>query len=140
MGFCNCSMLCCVLLCVHSSFAIISMGKRELVALLLSYWCLVIVVWLFLTKPQVSLQFVIVVFPDHTHLLFILHRTTYTSPYLAIPFSFQQVHITSIFIYIFSSNFMKVQIIGSHLLYVFCLNTRIFLSLNPKIMPSLYNQ
>ena len=47
------------------------MGKRELVALLsLSSWCLVIVVWLFLVVPWVSLQFVIVVFPDHTHLLF----------------------------------------------------------------------
>ena len=34
MGICNCYMLCCVLLCVHSSFAIISMGKGELVALL----------------------------------------------------------------------------------------------------------
>ena len=29
-----------------------------------------IVVWLFLTIPQVCLQFVIVLFPDHTHLLF----------------------------------------------------------------------
>ena len=29
-----------------------------------------IVVWLFLAVPWVSLQFVIVVFPDHTHLLF----------------------------------------------------------------------
>ena len=47
------------------------MGKRELVALLsLSSWCLVIVVWLFLAVPRVFLQFVIVVFPDHTHLLF----------------------------------------------------------------------
>ena len=27
-------LFCCALLCVHSSFAIISMGKRELVALL----------------------------------------------------------------------------------------------------------
>ena len=68
MGFCNCSMFCCVLLCVHSSFAIISMGKRELVALLcLSSWCLVIVVWLFLTMPRVCLLNVIVVFPDHIH-------------------------------------------------------------------------
>ena len=51
-----------------SSFAIILMGKRELVALLsLSSWCLVIVVWLFLAVPWVCLQFVIVVFPDHTH-------------------------------------------------------------------------
>ena len=71
MGFCNCStMFFCVLLCVHSSFAIILMGKRELVALLfLSSWCFVIVVWLFLMLPQVCLQFVIVVFPDHTILV-----------------------------------------------------------------------
>ena len=33
MRFCNCSMFCCALLCVHSSFAIISMGKSEMVAL-----------------------------------------------------------------------------------------------------------
>ena len=49
---CNCSMFCCVLLCVqYCSFAIILMGKKELVDLL-------------------YLQFVIVVFPDHTQLLF----------------------------------------------------------------------
>ena len=60
--------ICCALLCVHSSFAIILMGKRELVALLcLSSWCLLILVWLFLTMPQAFLKFVIVVFPDHTH-------------------------------------------------------------------------
>ena len=70
MGFCNCSMFCCTLLFVPSSFAIILMGKRELVALLsMSSWCLVIVVWLFLAVPWVCLQFVTVVFPDHTHLL-----------------------------------------------------------------------
>ena len=64
-------MFCCWLLYVPSSIAIILMGKRKLVALLsLSSWCLVIVVWLFLTVPWVCLQFVIVVFPDHTHLLF----------------------------------------------------------------------
>ena len=34
VGFYNCSMFVCGLLCVHSSFAIILMGKRELVALL----------------------------------------------------------------------------------------------------------
>ena len=46
--------------------------ERELVALLkLSSWCLVIVGWLFFTEPWVCLQFVIVVFPDHTHLLFL---------------------------------------------------------------------
>ena len=40
MGICNCSVFCCTLLYVHSSIAIILMGKRELVALLnLSSWC-----------------------------------------------------------------------------------------------------
>ena len=64
-------MFCCTLLYVHSSIAIILMGKRELVALLnLSSWCLVMVERLFLTVPRGCLQFVIVVFPDHTHLLF----------------------------------------------------------------------
>ena len=64
-------MFCCTLLYFHSSFAIILMGERELVALLsLSSWCLVMDVWLFLAVPWVCLRFVIVVFPDHTHLLF----------------------------------------------------------------------
>ena len=64
-------MFCCTLLDVPSSFAIILMGKRELVALLsLSSRCLVIGVWLFLEVPWVCLQFVIVIFPDHTPLLF----------------------------------------------------------------------
>ena len=53
------------------------MGKRELIALLnLSSWCLVMVERLFLAVPQGCLQFVIVVFPDHTHLLFLLERKT----------------------------------------------------------------
>ena len=72
MGVCNCSMFCCTLLYVHSSIAIILMGKRELVALLnLSSWCLVMVERLFLAVPWGCLRFVIVVFPDHTHLLFL---------------------------------------------------------------------
>ena len=37
--------------------------------LFLSSWCLVIVEWLFLAVPQVCLQFVKVIFPDHTYLL-----------------------------------------------------------------------
>ena len=66
-------MFCCTLLYVHSSIAIILMGKRELSALLnLSSWCLVMVERLFLAVPQGCLQFVIVVFPDHTHLLFFM--------------------------------------------------------------------
>ena len=72
MGVCNCPMFCCAMLCVRSSIAIILMGKRELVALLnLSSWCLVMVERLFLAVPQGCLQFVIVLFPDHTHLLFL---------------------------------------------------------------------
>ena len=61
------------LLCVLSSFAIILKRKRELVAfLLLSYGCLVTVniIWLFLTVPWVGLKCAVVVFPDHTRLLF----------------------------------------------------------------------
>ena len=66
-------MFCCTLLYVHSSIAIILMGKRELIALLnLSSWCLVMVERLFLAVPRGCLQFVIVVVPDHTHLLFLI--------------------------------------------------------------------
>ena len=68
MGVYNCSMFCCTLLYVHSSIAIILMGKRELAALLnLSLWCLVMVEWLFLAVPWGCLRFVIAVFSDHTH-------------------------------------------------------------------------
>ena len=70
MGVCSCSMFCCTLLYVHSTIVIILMGKRELIALLnLSSWCLVMVERLFLAVPRGCLQFVIVVFPDHTHLI-----------------------------------------------------------------------
>ena len=75
VGVCNCSVFCCTLFYVHFSIAIILMGKRELSALLnLSSWCLVMVERLFLTVPRGCLQFVIVVFPDHTHLLFFIMR------------------------------------------------------------------
>ena len=51
------------------------MGKRELIALLnLSSWCLVMVERLFLTVPRGCRQFVIVVFPDHTHLIFLISK------------------------------------------------------------------
>ena len=66
-------MFCCALLDVHSSIAIILIGKRELVALLnLSSWCLMMVGRLFLgVVTWGCLRFVIVVFPNHTHLLFL---------------------------------------------------------------------
>ena len=64
VGFLCLSLFWYGLLCVLSSFAIVLTRKREMVALLL---------WLFLTMPLVSLQCVIVVFPDHTHLLYLAY-------------------------------------------------------------------
>ena len=49
------------------------MGKRDLVALLCLSSCSIVNavgLWLFHTVPWVGLQCVIVIFPDHTHLLF----------------------------------------------------------------------
>ena len=47
--------------------------ERELVALLnVSSWCLVMVEWLFLAVPWGCLRFVIVIFSDYTHLLFLV--------------------------------------------------------------------
>ena len=64
-------MFCCSLFYVHSSIAIILMGKRELVAFQnSSSWCLLMVERLFLAVLWGCLRFVSVVFPDHTHLLF----------------------------------------------------------------------
>ena len=57
----------------HLLFPIILKRKRKLVAsLLLSNRCIVTinVLWLFLAVPWAGLQCVIVVFSDHTHLLF----------------------------------------------------------------------
>ena len=66
-------MFCYTLRYVHSSIEIILMGKRELDAWLnLSSWCLVMVEWLFLAVPWGCRRFVIVVFSDHTHLLFLI--------------------------------------------------------------------
>ena len=53
------------------------MGKRELVALPnLSSWCLVMVERLFLAVLRGCLRVVIVVIPDHTHLLFLTYIKT----------------------------------------------------------------
>ena len=76
VGVCNCSLFCCTFLYVPSCFAIILIGNRELVALLsLSSRCLVVVLWLFLAVLWVCLGIVIVLFPDHTHLLFLRDRS-----------------------------------------------------------------
>ena len=66
-------LLCYALLCVNSSFAITLKMKRNLVALLLlSYRCIGYYKCS-VALPHgawVGLQYVTVVFPDHTHLLF----------------------------------------------------------------------
>ena len=102
MGVCNCSMFCCTLLYVHFSIAIILMGKRELIALLnLSSWCLVMVERLFLTVPRGCLQFVIVVFPDHTHLLFLGKIGVYSQQFLVYPFTQNTIVVTCVTLFIY---------------------------------------
>ena len=76
------------LLCVHFSFALILKRKRKLVDLvLLSYRCIVTinVLWLFLRVPWVVQQCVIVVFPDHTHLLFYICSNKYETGLVHVP-------------------------------------------------------
>ena len=69
-------MFCCTLLYVHSSIAIILMGKRELVVLLnLSSRSLVMVERLFFEVPRGCLPIVIVVFPYRTHIIFFIRVT-----------------------------------------------------------------
>ena len=71
MCFCVWSLFGYAVLSVLSSFAIISLRKRELVAILsLYYWghVTVSVLCLILTVLQVGLQFVNMTFSDHTHL------------------------------------------------------------------------
>ena len=113
MGVCNCSMFCCTLIYAPSSFTITMMGKRELVALLsLSSWCLMTVVWLFLAVPWVCLQFVIVVFPAHTHLLFILTDLPILS--LILPFCRLLMFFNiNFFEKIFQDNYLSVKQLGS---------------------------
>ena len=70
------SLFCYALLCVLSSFAILLKRRRKLVALLLlSNRCIVTmnILWLFLAAPWAGLQCMIAVFPEHTHLLFVVN-------------------------------------------------------------------
>ena len=73
VGFPCWSLFCYALLCVLTSFAIILKWKKKLAALLLlSYRCIVTVKCSVVLPygAVVGLQCVIVVFHDHTHLLF----------------------------------------------------------------------
>ena len=99
MGVCNCSMFCSTCFYIHSSIAIILMGKRELVALLNLYsWCLVMVERLFLEVPWGCLRFVIVVFPDLTHLLFLIF---YNKLYI------KKIHIENLIFYFYFTDFQN---------------------------------
>ena len=66
-------LLCTTVYPFFFDFAIVLKRKRKLAALLLlSNRCIgtVNILWLFLMAPWVGLQWVIVVFPDQTHLTF----------------------------------------------------------------------
>ena len=74
MGFLFCSLFWYAFIWVLSGFAIILTRTRQLVAMLLLFFRYLVIVnalWIFLMVTWVGLQFVIVVFPDHTQLLFI---------------------------------------------------------------------
>ena len=88
------------------------MGEREQVALLrLSSWCLVMEVWLFLAVPWVCLRFVIVVFPDHIHLLiFGTHNHTLSTAVAknhAKPAKGDTSHVTKMNLFCFSQLIMS---------------------------------
>ena len=59
------------ILVLQSSWCVCVRERGLVVLLSLSSCCLVIVAWLFLAVPWVCLQFVIELFPGHTHLLFL---------------------------------------------------------------------
>ena len=91
------SLICYALLYVHSSLATILKRKRKLVALLLlSNRCLatVNVLWLFLMVPWVGVHCVIVVFPDHTHLLFVLGIDMFCNVLRVDTFTCDSAHFT----------------------------------------------
>ena len=72
MGVCNCSMFCCALLCVHSGNAIVLVGGGRAGCFAWFVFLVSVVVGrLFLAVPLGCLRFVVVVFPDHTRLLFL---------------------------------------------------------------------
>ena len=68
------SLFCYALLCVHSTVLCYHLEEEEkagcfAIIVLLKYFTINIL-WFFLMVPWVGLQCVIVVFPDHSHLLF----------------------------------------------------------------------
>ena len=73
VGVCGCYMFCCALLYVRSSVAVVLVGRGG--GWLLCLVCLpgvVVVGRVVLAVPRGCLRFVVVVFPDHAHLLFLV--------------------------------------------------------------------
>ena len=121
------------------------MGKREPAALLgLSSWCLVMVERLFLAVPRGCLQFVIVVFPDHTYLLFLMLAISCKhlceSPWifqmqkagkLIISFFFKQAHVRS------SRSYISALLMLCHDVITSCVKPRTVMCIGtPLKMPS----
>ena len=72
-GGCVWPLICYAVVSVLSSCAAISLRKRELVALYKLYVCFhlaVSVLYHFFKVPWFGLQYVIVIYPGHTHFLF----------------------------------------------------------------------
>ena len=69
---------------------------------------------LFLAVPRGCLQFVIVVFPDHTHLLLLFQAATSQSG--------KQLHVPRL--YIILLGFSNSQLIGSHTMKRVCLKLK----------------
>ena len=70
------SLFCCALLFVHFSMHHLDEKEKSVSLMLFSSYRSITtthVIWLFLTVPWVGLQCATVVFPDHTHLLFIIY-------------------------------------------------------------------
>ena len=82
--------------------------------LLLSYGCLVTVnvLWLFHRLPRVGLKCVIVVFPDHTHLLFIYTSILFLIYFPIIPWTQNSEQVQSI--YRFTNTFISIPISHNH--------------------------
>ena len=81
--FCLCCVAALKSLCALSFNALIF--PILIASLNLSSWCLVMVERLFLVVPRGCLQFLIVVFPDHTHLLFLCVQSSSIIPVPGYP-------------------------------------------------------
>ena len=117
-----------------SCFAIILMGKRAgWFALIFFLMPCDNVLWLFLLMPWVGLLCVIVVFPDHTHLLFSVYILSCISLIFPSRFCVVDVIVILCYLFIYISCFcdeqhqclhLNVSFNGYDMLTVFCVCCR----------------